>query len=100
MRENPNRNEWNVQIINRPFLLEMLDELQFDCIMMDCEGCENALLNYDKTRPPSTTEEHGSEFLTQVMDTFCAGYLANVSNDPSVSLVDVGLDSLRKAHAT
>lgn len=94
LRENVSRNNWNVQILEEPFSLEMLNTLQFDCMKMDCEGCESALLDYDKPLPPSIIELHSNELLTQFKAKFLARYLANVNENTSVSLVAIAINPL------
>jgi len=92
LQENVTRNGWNVQVLGEPFSLEMLDTLQFDCMKMDCEGCESALLEYEKPLPPSIIELHSTDLLIQFKRKFSARYLADVSNNPSLPLVAIGIN--------
>jgi SAM-dependent methyltransferase len=45
LSDNAKTNDWNVDILNGPFKVDMLTELRFDFMKMDIEGAEVELLN-------------------------------------------------------
>ena len=64
LRENIERNKWNVEVIPECFSLEHL-KLQFDYMKMDCEGCEEMLLHIPELNKPSVIEVHKNDLLRQ-----------------------------------
>jgi hypothetical protein len=62
LRENIERNKWNVEVIPECFSLEHL-KLQFDYMKMDCEGCEEVLLHISELNKPSVVEVHGNNLM-------------------------------------
>ncbi|MGC9069467.1 MAG: FkbM family methyltransferase [Thermoprotei archaeon] len=64
LKENAERNRWNVKIIPEPFKLKHL-EIQHDFMKMDCESCEQLLLQLPKINKPSIVEVHSNELLNE-----------------------------------
>jgi len=64
LKENVERNSWNVQIIAEPFSLEHL-KLNYDFMKMDGEGCEELLLSMLRIDKPCVVEVHNNKFLNE-----------------------------------
>jgi methylase of polypeptide subunit release factors len=64
LKENVERNNWNVEIIPEPFSLEHL-KLDYDFMKVDGEGCEKLLLSIPKMDKPCVVEVHGNELLNE-----------------------------------
>ncbi|MHB8567577.1 MAG: class I SAM-dependent methyltransferase [Nitrososphaerales archaeon] len=57
--ENSRVNSWNVELVNDYFDINKLSR-EFDFLKMDCEGCEEQLLNLESIKPHSVIEVHSS----------------------------------------
>ncbi len=68
LEENAKANKWNVRIIPGFFTLDMLN-YPVDFVKMDCEGCEEALLNIDRL-PPIALEVHSASILQSLIAKF------------------------------
>ncbi len=68
LEENAKANMWNVQIVPGFFNLDMLN-YPIDFVKMDCEGCEEALLNVDRL-PPIALEVHTAPILQSLVAKF------------------------------
>jgi hypothetical protein len=78
LKENASRNAWNVELINKEFYMEILSKFKFDFVKMDCEGCEEALLDLPKLEFPLTMEVHSPE----LMEKFKTKYGMKVEKEP------------------
>jgi len=64
LKENAQRNKWDVEIIAEHFSLEHL-KFDYDFMKMDGEGCEELLLQLPKINKPSIVEVHSNELLSE-----------------------------------
>jgi methylase of polypeptide subunit release factors len=64
LKENVERNNWNVEIIAEPFSLEHL-KLGYDFMKMDGEGCEELLLPLSRIDKPCVVEVHSNKLLNE-----------------------------------
>lgn len=62
LEKNASTNHWNISITREKFDPGFLEQLDFDFMKMDCEGCESQLLKANKL-PPCVIEVHGTELL-------------------------------------
>jgi FkbM family methyltransferase len=62
LKENVERNSWNVEIIVEPFSLEHL-KLNYDFMKMDGESCEELLLSLSRVEKPCVVEVHSNKLL-------------------------------------
>jgi len=67
LRENIQRNKWNVEVIPGCFSLEHL-KLDFDFMKMDAEGCEELLLSLPRLDKPCVIEVHSNTLLNSFIE--------------------------------
>jgi hypothetical protein len=58
LKANAKRNHWHIDVIEGRFRLNQLDELSYDFMKMDGEGCEAELLRLKRPLPPCLIEAH------------------------------------------
>jgi tRNA G37 N-methylase Trm5 len=66
IEENATTNGWNVEVVAKPFSIDMLDSIPHDFLKVDIEGGERALLTYGGKVGEFVMETHGEE-LTQTL---------------------------------
>jgi SAM-dependent methyltransferase len=64
LKENAQRNNWNVEIVAESFSLEHL-KLDYDFMKMDGEGCEELLLSLPRIDKPCVVEVHNNKLLNK-----------------------------------
>jgi len=69
LKENCIMNRWNVEIIHKAFSLDLL-KLPFDFIKMDCEGCEEKLLQLQSFDFPCVIEVHSTSIMESIVRKF------------------------------
>jgi len=68
LRENANRNHWDVELLNIPFVVECLGK-KHDFMKMDCEGCESQLLEASSIKP-CVIEVHSDLLASRLQERF------------------------------
>ena len=68
LKTNMARNKWNMEIVEGPFQLSILQR-NFDFMKMDGEGCEDLLLKADSL-PPCAIEVHDEAVLNRLTGRF------------------------------
>lgn len=68
--ENAKLNRWEILVLSKPFDLSMLSKLRFDYMKMDCEHCEEALLQLGSISFPCALEVHSEESMKEFRDRF------------------------------
>ncbi len=63
LKENSNKNSWNVELFNEKLSAERVRNLQFDYMKCDCEGGETELLKLDSLKP-SVIEAHSPQLIS------------------------------------
>jgi SAM-dependent methyltransferase len=66
LKENAERNGWNVEVFAEPFSLRHLG-LDYDFMKMDGEGCEEQLLTLPMIDKPCVVEVHGTDLLNKFL---------------------------------
>ncbi|HXQ91881.1 MAG TPA: hypothetical protein VN739_02665 [Nitrososphaerales archaeon] len=69
LRENSKVNGWNVELLNEYFSLAMIS-YSYDFLKMDCEGCEDQLLNLTIIEKPSVIEVHNKKLSEELRKKF------------------------------
>ena len=64
LKENVERNNWNVEIVAEPFSLEHL-KLDYDFMKVDGEGCEELLSSLPRVDKPCVVEVHNNKLLNK-----------------------------------
>ena len=69
LRENTRVNGWNVELLNEYFSLLKIPS-SYDFLKMDCEGCEEQLLNLSSIDKPSVVEVHNKKLSEELRKKF------------------------------
>lgn len=78
LKKNMETNHWDMQIVDRPFDMSML-EWSFDFMKMDGEGCEAQLLDSNSI-PPCVIEAHDKTLAEELNARFGVKILAQKEN--------------------
>jgi hypothetical protein len=77
----------NIEVVEGPFTLDMLNRYRPDFLKMDCEMCERELLKLDKLDIPTVIETHDEETHQALMNKFGLKLISDVDKKRDVMLI-------------